>query len=356
MASLEIGIIGLPNVGKTSVFNALTNAGAEVTSYAATSFSKNVGIAAVPDARLDELAVLLSSRETIYATVQVSDVSGLARGSGKGGGLGGEFLGTLRTVDALVHVVRTFPDEDVFHVDGRVDPLADAEAVDLELLLADHAIVERRIDRLAKAGRTGDKAAIAEGALLERLLAHLDGGEPARSFAEIIPTGIDLLTTKPLLFVANTSESGDPEAVAALRGYAGEIEVVPVAAKFEAELAELDDPEERSAFLAEIGQSEPSMPRVARAAFRLLHLIQFFTIGPKEARAWPLRAGSSAVEAAGKIHSDIARGFIRAEVISTTDMLACKTNAEAVKRGVMRVEGRDYVIADGDIVNVRFNI
>ncbi len=356
MASLEIGIIGLPNVGKTSVFNALTNAGAEVTSYAATSVSKNVGVAAVPDARLDKLAVLLASRETIYATVELCDVAGLVRGSGKGGGLGGEFLGNLRTMDAILHVVRTFPDEDVFHVDGRVDPVADAEAVDLELLMADHAIVERRIERLAKAGRTGDKAAIAEGALLDRLLAHLDGGAPARTFSELIPAGIDLLTTKPLLYVANTSESGDGVAVEALREYAGVIEVVPVAAKFEAELAELDDDEERAAFLAEIGQTEASMPRVARAAFRLLHLIQFFTIGPKEARAWPLRDGSSAVDAAGKIHSDIARGFIRAKVISTSDMIACETNAEAVRRGQLRVEGREYLIADGDIIDVLFNV
>jgi GTP-binding protein YchF len=356
VASLEIGIVGLPNVGKTSVFNALTNAGAEVTAYAATTSSANVGIALVPDARLDALAVVMGSRETLYATMQLSDVAGLVRGSAKGGGLSGEFLGYLRAVDAIIHVVRTFPDEDVFHVDGRIDPVADAEAVDLELILADHAIVERRIEKQSRAARTGDKVAAAEVALLERLLAHLDGGVPARHFAEVIPAGIDLLSTKPVLYVANTSESGDADAVEALRAYTGDIEVVPVAAKFEAELAELEDAEERDAFLAEIGQTEPSTPRVARGAFRLLHLIQFFTIGPKEARAWPLRAGSSAVEAAGKIHSDIARGFIRAEVISTDDMLEVKTHAEAMKRGVMRVEGRDYIVQDGDILNVRFNV
>ena len=355
MASLEIGIVGLPNVGKTTLFNALTNAAAEVTSYAATTSSANVGIAVVPDSRLDALAVVLASRETIYATVQLSDVAGLVRGSGKGGGLGGEFLGHLRAVDAILHVVRTFPDQDVFHVDGRIDPVADAEAVDLELLLADHAIVERRLERLAKAARTGDKVAGAEVAVLERLLAHLDGGEPARAFAEL-PAGVELLSAKPVIYLANTSEDGDPEAVAALRAYAGGVEVVPVAAKFEAELVELDDPAERVAFLAEIGQTEASTPRVAGAAFRLLHLIQFFTVGPKEARAWPLRAGSTALEAAGKIHSDIARGFIRAEVISTVDMVASKTHAEALKRGVMRVEGRDYVVQDGDVINVRFNV
>ena len=356
MASLEIGIVGLPNVGKTSVFNALTNAGAEVTAYAATTSSANVGVAAVPDARLDALAEALSSRETIYASVQLVDVAGLVRGAGKGGSLGGEYLGHLRAVDAILHVVRTFPDEDVFHVDGRVDPVADAEAVDVELILADHAIVERRIERLARAARTGDKAAGAEQALLERLLAQLDEGAPARTFGEPIPAGVDLLSVKPLLYVANTSEGGDADAVAALQTYAGAAAVVPVAARFEAELAELDEADERAAFLAEIGQDEAGMPRVARAAFRLLDLILFFTVGPKEARAWPLRRGSSAVEAAGKVHSDIARGFIRAEVISTDDMLACKTHAEAQKRGLMRVEGRDYVVADGDVINVRFNV
>src|SRR6476646_3440908 len=356
MASLEIGIVGLPNVGKTSVFNALTNAGAEVTSYAATQSSANIGVAPVPDARLDDLAEVASSRETIYATIQLSDVSGLVRGGAKGGSLGGEFLGHLRATDAILHVVRTFGDEDVFHVDGRVDPVADAEAVDLELILADHGVVERRIERVAKAARTGDKAAGAEADLLGRLIEHLDAGRPAREFGEEIPAGVDLLTVKPLLYVANTSEDGDAEAVAALQAYAGDVAVVPVAASFEADLAELDDPEERAAFLAEIGQEEAGMPRVARAAFALLELITFFTVGPKEARAWPLRRGSSAGEAAGKIHSDIARGFIRAEVISTPDMLQCKTHAEALKRGVMRVEGRDYVVADGDVINVRFNV
>jgi ribosome-binding ATPase len=336
MASLEIGIVGLPNVGKTTIFNALTNAGAEVTEYAAVQSTANVGVANVPDSRLVELAVVAGSRETIYATVQIADVSGLSRGAGQGGSLGGAYLGHLRASDALVHVVRTFRDESVFHVDGRVDPVADAEAVDLELVL--------------------DKAASAQVDLLTRLQAHLDAGEPARSFGEPLPDDLDLLSRKPLLYLANTSEAGDADAVAALSGYAGATPVVAVAGRFEAELAELDDPEERAAFLAAIGQDEAGMPRVARAAFQLLDLITFFTVGPKEARAWPLRRGSTALEAAGKIHTDIARGFIRAEVITTADMIATRTHAEAQRRGVMRVEGRDYVIADGDVVNVRFNV
>ncbi len=357
MASLEIGIIGLPNVGKTTVFNALTGAGAEITAYAAQTASVNVGIAPVPDARLDALAVAMSSRETIYATMQVNDVSGLARGAGRAGGLAGEFLGHLRACDALIHVVRTFPDADVFHVDGRVDAVADAEAVDLELIVADHAIVERAVERRSRAARTGDRDAAGEVEALELLVAHLDEGQPARTFAGPIPAGIDLLTSKPLLFVANTADSGDAAMVERLRSYADDVEVVAIAAKFEAELSEIDDPADRAAFLSEIGQTEAGLPRVAAAAFRLLDLIQFFTIGPKEARSWPLRRGSSALEAAGKIHSDIARGFIRAEVISTEDMLACGgSNAEATRRGVLRIEGRDYTIRDGDVVNVRFNV
>jgi GTP-binding protein YchF len=357
VASLEIGILGLPNVGKTTVFNALTRAGAAVTAYAGTSSSANVGVAAVPDPRLDALAVACSSRETIPASVQFVDVAGLVRGSGKGGGLGGEFLGHLRAVDAILHVVRTFPDEDVFHVDGSVDPVRDAEAVDLELVLADGVIVERRLERQTKAARVGLKEAKDELAVLERLAAHLDTGAPARTFGEPLPEGLDLLTAKPLLYVANTSEDGDAEAVAALRVYAGDVDVVPVAGSFEADLAELDDEEERAAFLHEIGQEEAGMPRVAAAAFRLLHLIQFFTVGPKEARAWPLRQGASALEAASKIHSDIARGFIRAEVIGWEDMIACGgAHAEAQKRGVMRVEGKDYVVEDGEVLNIRFNV
>ena len=356
MASLEIGVVGLPNVGKTSVFNALTGGSAAVTAYAATSSSANVGVAPVPDGRLDALAAAVSSREIIPATVQLVDVAGLVRGAGRGGSLGGEFLGHLRAADAIVHVVRTFPDEDVFHVEGSVDPLRDVEAVDLELLLADHGLVERRIERVAKAARVGTKGAREEADLLERLLAHLDQGRPARSLGEELPADLDLLTSKPLLYVANTSESGDAEAVAALARYADPVEVVPVAARFEAELVELDDPEERQAFLAEIGQDEPGMPRVAAAAFRLLDLIQFFTVGPKEARAWPIRRGQTAVEAAGKIHSDIARGFIRAEVIGWRDLVETGSHTEAAKRGLQRVEGKDYVVQDGDVINVRFNV
>jgi GTP-binding protein YchF len=358
MANLEVGIVGLPNAGKTSVFNALTGAGAEITAYAATRTSANVGVAAVPDARIDALAEAVGSRERVPATVGFSDVAGLVRGAGAQDGLGGEFLGHLRATDAVAHVVRCFEDESVFHPDGRVDPVADAETVDLELLLADQGIVERRRERVARAARVGEKGSKEELALLERLSAHLDGGQPARTFGEPLPAGIDLLTRLPVIYVANVSESGDPERVAALSAYAAEhgSEVVPLAARFEAELAEIDDPEERAAFLHELGMEEPGMPRLAAAAYRVLGLLSFFTAGPKETRAWTVRDGANAQEAAGKIHTDIARGFIRAEVINWRDLVDCGSSAEARKRGLERVEGKEYIVKDGDVINVRFNV
>ena len=327
MASLEVGIVGLPNSGKTSLFNALTESHAEVTSYAAVQASANVGIAAVPDERIAALAQAVSARAEVPATVQFSDVSGLVRGSGaRDGGLGGEYLGHLRATDALAHVVRVFDDEAVSHPDGRIDPVADAEAVDFELLLSDQELVTRRRERTERAARVGEKSARDELVVLERLAAHLDEGLPARTLGAELPEGLDLLTTKPVIYVANVSEAGEPERVAALTAYATErgAEVVAVAARFEAELAELEDPADRTAFLADLGLDEPGMPRLARACFRTLGLITFFTAGPIEARAWPLREGASALEAAGKIHSDIARGFIRAEVIRWDDLVAVR--------------------------------
>ena len=358
MASLEVGIVGLANCGKTSLFNALTGSSAEITSYAAVQASANVGIAAVPDDRIPLLAEAVSSQVQMPATCQFSDVSGLVRGAGAKDGLGGEFLGYLRATDAICHVVRCFDSDIVSHPEGRIDPLADAESVDLELLLSDAALVERRKDRVERAARVGERGAKDELGLLARLAAHLDDGRPARTLGEALPPDLDLLTTKPVLYVANVSEEGDAERVAALEGYAAErgAEVVAVAARFEAELGELDSDEERAAFLADLGLDEPGMPRVARACYRTLGLITFFTVGPKEARAWPLRAGSSAVEAAGKIHSDIARGFIRAEVIRWSDLIDCRSHTEAKKRGLQRVEGKEYVVLDGDVLNILFNV
>ena len=301
----------------------------------------------------------MSAREEVPATVQFSDVAGLVRGSGtRDGGLGGEYLGHLRATHALAHVVRCFDDEAVSHPDGRIDPVADAEAVDFELLLSDQVLVTRRRERTERAARVGEKSAKDELVVLDRLAAHLDEGLPVRTLDVEVPEGLDLLTTKPVIYVANVSEAGEPERVAALTAYATEhgAEVVAVAARFEAELAELDDPDDRAAFLADLGLDEPGMPRLARACFRTLGLITFFTAGPMEARAWPVREGASAVEAAGKIHSDIARGFIRAEVIRWDDLVASGSHTEAQKRGVQRVEGKDYVVVDGDVLNIRFNV
>ena len=349
MASLEVGIVGLPNVGKTTLFNALTESGAAVTSFAAVQTSANVGVAAVPDERIALLAGAVKARAQVPASVGFADVSGLQRGAGASDGLGGEYLGHLRATDALAHVVRCFTDDSVAHVDGRVDPVADAETVDLELLLADQALVERRRERVSRAARVGEKSARDELVALERLVAHLDEGEPASAFGDALPEGLDLLTRKPMIYVANVDEGGDAEAVAALTAYAASrgAEVVPVAARFEAELAELDDQEERGAFLRDLGLDEPGMPRLARACYRALGLISFFTAGPMEARAWTVRDGATAVEAAGKIHSDIARGFIRAEVIGWKDLVECGSHEEAKKRGLLRVEGKEYIVLDG---------
>ncbi|MDX6568813.1 MAG: ribosome-binding ATPase [Gaiellales bacterium] len=358
MASLEVGIVGLPNVGKTTLFNALTESGAAVTSFAAVQTSANVGVAAVPDERIALLAGAVKAKQQVPASVGFADVSGLQRGAGASDGLGGEYLGHLRATDALAHVVRCFTDDSVAHVDGRVDPVADAETVDLELLLADQALVERRRERVSRAARVGEKTARDELASLEKLVAHLDEGEPASSFAGDLPEGLDLLTRKPMIYVANVDEGGDADSVVALTDYARgrAAEVVAVAARFEAELAELDDQEERDAFLRDLGLDEPGMPRLARACYRALGLISFFTAGPMEARAWTVREGSTAVEAAGKIHSDIARGFIRAEVIGWKDLVACGSHEEAKKRGLLRVEGKDYIVLDGEVLNIRFNV
>ena len=297
MASLEVGIVGLPNSGKTSLFNALTGSHAEITSYAAVQASANVGIAAVPDDRIDALAEAVSAKDRVPATVQFSDVAGLVRGSGnRDGGLGGEYLGHLRATDALAHVVRCFDDEAVSHPDGRIDPVLDAEAVDFELLISDQVLVDRRRERTERAARVGEKSARDELVVLEQLSKHLNEGLPARTLDVVVPEGLDLLTTKPVIYVANVSEAGEPERVAALTAYATEhgAEVVAVAARFEAELAELEDPEaDRAEFLADLGLDEPGMPRLARACFRTLGLITFFTAGPMEARAWPVREGAS---------------------------------------------------------------
>jgi hypothetical protein len=357
VAGLETGLVGLPNCGKSSVFNALTGGGAIVAPHMFSTVESTSGVADVRDPRLRPLAELSNSARTVAATLRVVDIAGLVSGASHGEGLGNRFLGEIRTTDATIQVVRCFVDDTVAHPAGRVDPLADAETIELELALADHDTVERRLERAAKAAKSGDKAVLAEQEALTALLAVLDEGRPARSASVEMPDALDLLTAKPTIYVANVDDSGNHEQVAALAGHAEQQRApcIPINAKIEAELAELDA-DEAAAFLDDLGIEQPALDRICLAAYAALDLIPFFTTGPKETRAWTIRRGSSAQEAAGRIHTDLARGFIRAEVIEWDRLVEAGSEAEAKRHGWVRVEGRDYVVADGDVLNVRFNV
>ncbi|MGN6377732.1 MAG: redox-regulated ATPase YchF [Gaiellales bacterium] len=357
MAGLETGLVGLPNCGKSTVFNALTGGGATVAPHMFSTVESTSGEAEVRDPRLRPLADLSESARTVPATLRVVDIAGLVSGASHGEGLGNRFLGEIRTTDATIHVVRCFQDDTVAHPAGRVDPLADVETVELELALADHSAAERRMERVAKAAKSGDKAVVAEQAALTELLAALDQGRPASSAQVEMPDALDLLTAKPTIYVANVDDTGNPAEVAALTRYADErgAPCIPINAKIEAELAELDV-DEAEAFLEELGIQQPALDRICLATYAALDLIPFFTTGPKETRAWTIRRGSNAQQAAGRIHSDLARGFIRAEVIEWDRLVEAGSEAEAKRHGWMRVEGRDYVVADGDVLHVRFNV
>jgi GTP-binding protein YchF len=357
MSSLGVGLVGLPNCGKSTVFNALTGAGAAVAPHMFSTVESNHGTADVRDHRLELLARLSDSARVVPATLRVVDIAGLVRGASHGEGLGNQFLGNIRTMDAVLHIVRCFEDDAVAHPSGRVDPVADAETVELELALADLATLERRAERVAKTAKSGDASALAESAVLDTLRDALDAGLPARAAGVEAPPALDLLTAKPELYVANVDESGNAEAVAALTRFAGDrgSECVALNGKIEAELRELSEDEAR-AFLDDLGIDRPALDRVTVAAYAMLDLIPFFTTGPKETRAWTIRAGQNAQEAAGRIHSDLARGFIRAEVVACDRLVDAGSEAEAKRRGWVRVEGRDYVVSDGDVLNVRFNV
>jgi GTP-binding protein YchF len=359
MAGVEVGLVGLPNSGKSTLFNALAGGGAVVAPHMFSTVETVQGIADVRDPRLEALDAVSSSQsgKLVPATLQVLDIAGLVRGASHGEGLGNQFLGSIRNTDAVVHVLRCFHDDSVAHPAGRIDPLEDAETVELELIFADLAAIERRAERVGKAAKGGEATAVAERAALDALREWLEEGRPARSCPVESPPSLDLLTAKPELYVANVDESGEPDQVAAVERFAQErgSECIAVNAKIEAELRELP-PEDAEAFLADLGIERPALDLVTLAAYRLLDLIPFFTTGPKETRAWTIRRGQNAQQAAGRIHTDLERGFIRAEVIEWDRLVEAGSETEAKRRGWVRVEGRDYVVADGDTLNIRFNV
>jgi hypothetical protein len=360
---MRVGIVGLPNVGKSTVFNSLTRAGAEAQNYPFTTIDPNLGVAAVPDGRLEALSETMKSRRVVPATVDFVDIAGLVRGASAGEGLGNQFLGHIRECDAIAHVVRCFVDEDVVHVEGKVDPEGDAETINTELLLADLATVERRLDRVGRAAKGGDAKLKAEAVELEKLLGHLSDGNPAHSYpatdalAEALGT---LITAKPTLYVANVDE----ESVAEGNEYSARVEelaaregagVVRLSARLEAEIVDLGEEEARE-YLEMLGLETTGFQEFVRAAYRLLGLVTFFTAGEKESRAWTVREGSTARTAAGRIHSDMERGFIAAEVGDWEDIVAAGSWSKAKESASIRLEGRDYVVRDGDTALIRFNV
>ena len=363
--ALRCGIVGLPNVGKSTLFNALSNAGAESANYPFCTIEPNVGVVTVPDERLDRLADLSKSEKVVATTIEFVDIAGLVAGASKGEGLGNQFLSHIREVDAIIHVIRCFDDENITHVAGSVDPARDIEIIDTELLLKDMETMERRVERTGKLVKTGDKKAKEELSFYERLSEHLNEGSPARTFAiktdeEELMRSLFLLTQKPLLYAANVSETDLAEGnayVETLKEIAGEegARVVVVSAEMEAQLIELDE-EERSEFMADLGVAETGLSRLVRAAYELLGLITFFTTGPKESRAWTIRKGFKAPQAAGTIHTDFERGFIRAETIKYTDFDRLESESAVKEAGLMRSEGKEYVMEDGDVVLFRFNV
>jgi ribosome-binding ATPase len=365
--ALRVGIVGLPNVGKSTLFNALCEAGAaEAANYPFCTIEPNVGVVPVPDERLDRLASLADSRKKVATTIEFVDIAGLVAGASKGEGLGNQFLAHIREVDAILHVVRCFDDENVTHVAGVVDPASDIEVIETELLLKDLETAEKRVERAQKAAKTGSKEAKAELAFAERLRSHLEEGRSARTFALAsddearLLRETFLLSAKPVLFAANVGEGDLPDGNAwvdvvreiASREGAG---VVVVSAEFEAQLSELSA-DERSEFLSAAGVEEPGLHRLIRAAYELLGLITYFTAGPKEARAWTIRRGTRAPQAAGVIHTDFEKGFIRAETIKYADYVRLGSEAAAREAGAMRSEGKEYVVHDGDVLLFRFNV
>jgi ribosome-binding ATPase len=362
--ALKVGLVGLPNVGKSTLFNAVSQAGAEAANFPFCTIDPNVGVVAVPDRRLQRLGELAQSKKVVPTAIEMVDIAGLVEGASKGEGLGNQFLAHIREVDAICHVVRCFDDDDVVHVSGTVDPARDVEIIETELVLADLDTVERRVERSKRASKSGDRDLVREAEQIVALRDHLAEGAPARTFAgdldPALSRELSLLTSKPVLYAANVAEDELPdgnEHVRLVTKIAEEqgAEVVVISAQVEAELAELET-EERSEYLASLGLERSGLERLIERAYELLGLLTFFTAGPTEARAWTVRAGSRAPRAAREIHSDMERGFIRAEVIAFEDYDQLGSEAAAREAGRLRVEGKDYVVADGDVVHFRFNV
>lgn len=365
--ALTTGIVGLPNVGKSTLFNAITQVGAESANYPFCTIDPNVGIVEVPDPRLTKLTELVQPKKTVPTAFEFTDIAGIVEGASKGEGLGNKFLSHIRQVDAISHVVRCFEDENITHVSGRVDPIRDIEVINLELILADLDSVDKRISKVEKLAKSKDKEAIAEHEVLVLLKEAFENEKPARSVEltdeqKKIVQGMHLLTMKPVLYVANVNEEGLLDAdenplVQKVREFAAaeNSEVIVVCAKIEEEISELEG-EEKAMFLEELGIQESGLDQLIRAAYSLLGLSTYFTAGVQEVRAWTIRKGTKAPQAAGVIHTDFERGFIRAEVVAYDDLIEAGSHSAAKEKGKVRLEGKDYVVADGDVIHFRFNV
>lgn len=365
---MKLGIVGLPNVGKSTLFNAITQAGAEAANYPFCTIEPNVGVVTVPDYRLEILATLNNSQKILPAIIEFVDIAGLVKGASRGEGLGNKFLSHIREVDAIIHVVRCFEDKNIVHVDGSVDPLRDVETINFELIFADIETIDKRLERSKKMVKNGDKKVIAEVELFTRVKEGLESGKNARAL-EFTPEELEimkeipLLTMKPVIFAANVSEDDlaseykNNEFYKTLEKYSHEqkCEIMPISARIEEEISQLDE-EEKKAFLEDLGITESGLDRLVKASYSLLGLISYLTAGPQETRAWTITIGTKAPQAAGKIHTDFERGFIRAEVVAFDDLNACGTMGAAKEKGLVRSEGKEYVMKDGDIVLFRFNV